>query len=146
MMLLSKSMKNPNTIKLLIINTQSIVAKEKTLKLTVEETNPDVLITTETWLNPSIKPAEFLPKGFLKNPPARKDRPNGHGGVLIAVKDNIICEEVEVNSNPEVEITAMKIPLSVSVKLHKYLLIIAVYCPPNRDSETTLNIIQCHDV
>ena len=54
---------------------------------------PDIVFGTETWLDPTIKNSEIFPDGFKIY---RRDRTGQQGGgVLIAVKDHYISDEVE---------------------------------------------------
>ncbi len=48
----------------------------------------------------TINPSEFLPNHYKGD--MRKDRVLGGGGVMIAMKSNIIAEEVEININAEI--------------------------------------------
>ena len=61
----------------------------------VESSQPDVIITNETWLKPDMLNGEMMPPGY--NPPIRKDRPDGYGGVLLAPKSDIIDAEIQLD-------------------------------------------------
>jgi len=78
----------------------------------IECTNPDIIIGTETWLDPSISSAEYFNSNTYTV--YRKDRPpnqkgQSHGGVLIAIKNDyqsIECKELQTNcENVWVELT-----------------------------------------
>ena len=74
-----------NTMRILVINFQSIRAKKTPFWLLLTECNPDIIIGSETWLSPGIYEREILPCGY--HIVARKDRKGSpHGGVLIATK------------------------------------------------------------
>ena len=62
-----------------IINTNFQNIKSKTVELGnfISESDPDILIGTETWLNHSITDNEFFPPGYTL---PRKDRQDGYGG------------------------------------------------------------------
>ncbi|XP_021375383.1 acetylcholine receptor subunit alpha-like [Mizuhopecten yessoensis] len=62
----------------------------------IGDTAPDIVIGTETWLKPSIKSAEIFPSGFkiYRNDRKKSDTDKDGGGVLIAIKDHLISEEV----------------------------------------------------
>jgi hypothetical protein len=63
---------------------------------------PDIVIGTETWLDPTIKDHEIFPEGYKLY---RKDRMHqAGGGVLIAIKNTYISslvEELSPNDNAE---------------------------------------------
>jgi hypothetical protein len=59
------------------------VDKKQAINL-IDYTKPDVIFGTETWLDPSIKDAQFFQEGYNIY---RNDRNLNGGGVLIAVKD-----------------------------------------------------------
>jgi hypothetical protein len=54
------------------------------LKAILFEHKPEIVIGTETWLNSSIQDSELFPPDFAV---FRKDRPDGYGGILIAIKN-----------------------------------------------------------
>ena len=59
-------------------------------------TQTDILISTETKLDSSISSSEFLPRNFAGL--IRKDRNIRGGGVMIAVRNNLVVDEVSINS------------------------------------------------
>ena len=65
----------------------------------VERTATDILICTETHIDPSIKNCELLPPEFSQV--SRKDRvDSGGGGTLIAVRDSIMTVPLDdLNDN-----------------------------------------------
>ena len=64
----------------------------------IDSTNPDIVIGTETWLDPRITNNQVLPPNYTV---WRKDRENSKGGgVLIAVKNTFLSSDV-----PELQTT-----------------------------------------
>ena len=72
-------------IKILTININSIKGEEKNTKFTglVALEDPDIIIGTESKLDPSMKNAEIFPENYDI---VRKDRSKYGGGVFIAAK------------------------------------------------------------
>ncbi|CAG2194538.1 unnamed protein product [Mytilus edulis] len=63
--------------------------KGKLLEAIIESTDPDIIIGTDTWLDPNIKSSEIFPDYFQYDI-ERRDRPKDtHGGVLIAAKQSL---------------------------------------------------------
>ena len=50
----------------------------------IEDVKHDVIVTCETWPKLAVNCSEFMPSGY--DPPLRKDRADGYGGVMIAIK------------------------------------------------------------
>ena len=81
--------RNDLPLRVLIIRCQSIKTPGKHAELAniIESTQADIVIGTESWLNPSIKPQEVFPSDFNCY---RKDRSTGEGGgVFILVSKEI---------------------------------------------------------
>ena len=97
----TKSQKSSKPLRIININFQSIKMKQCRISNLLESVKPDIILGTETWLDPSIKSSEIFPRGYSV---FRKDRTkSGGGGVLIAVTSELICEEVpELDSNCEI--------------------------------------------
>ena len=66
------------------INFQSSKNKDCEFQAFLAKENPDVIIGTETWLNSSVKTCEYFNPNYSV---FRRDRLDGYGGVLVAVKD-----------------------------------------------------------
>ena len=86
-------------LKIISLNFQSIENKKPELDLLLDTTKPDIIIGTETWLDPSISSSEYFPAS--RYTVYRRDRPpnsNGqsHGDVLIAIDSEF--ESTEINS------------------------------------------------
>ena len=89
-----------NTFRILVVNFQSLRAKRSSFWLLLQETNPDIIIGSETWLYPGIYEREVLPVGY--HTIARRDRvQDRHGGVIIAAKDSITGTEIDLKMETE---------------------------------------------
>ena len=85
----SKEHRNRKSLRLLTINFQSLRKKGKLLKAIIDDTEPDIILGTETWLDESIKSSEILPN-YLGYDVQRRDRKSDkHGGVLIAARRDL---------------------------------------------------------
>ena len=73
----------------------------------IESVNCDIICGCETWLNPTIYDAEVLASNSNYNI-HHKNRLVGHGGSLILMKDNIVSEPVEANTQHTDLLTIMK--------------------------------------
>ena len=84
-------------LKIVNINFQSIKKKKPELDILLDTTKPDVIIGTETWLDPTIS-YEYFPQDQYTV--YRTDRPpnkqgQSHGGVLIAVTNEFLSNEAK---------------------------------------------------
>ena len=117
----------------MLINFQSLRKKGKLLEAIIFDSDPDIIIGSETWLDSSIASSEILPND-LGYDIQRRDRPHDpHGGVLIAAKrglqlGNIYCsQDIELISG------------TVTMEGNKTITIISYYRPPNRTDEAYVN-------
>ena len=87
--------------------------------------NLDRIAVTETWLNNSVSNNEILPLGYNI---IRQDRSSDkrEGGVLLALRENIQYNIMEINSESELEIVAVELDTQNT----KFLLSVC-YRPPN---------------
>ena len=121
------------TIKCLVINFQSIQGKTAEMATCIKMDDPDIIVGTETWLKDSVNSSEIFPDHYTVY---RKDRPAGakglaHGGVLIAVKSEIICAHKLDLDTEQCEILWIEINIAGA----KPLLVGAYYRPPNSDRD-----------
>ena len=87
----------PRPLKLLNANCQSIPSKIGAWRHLLNTHEPDVVVATETWLNPSIFDAELEADDYTIY---RRDRQKTiGGGVLIAVHKSINSTELKTNAN-----------------------------------------------
>ena len=83
-------MKRP--LRLVNVNFHSIRNKQAEVLNLIHSSQADVLVGTETWLTPDHLSSEYFPTDQYEV--FSKDRPDGYGGVLIAVSREFLFEEV----------------------------------------------------
>ena len=91
----------------------------------IDSSDPDIIVGTETWLNPAIYSSEVIPSNYITY---RRDRPDGYGGVLLAVRNNFVVEQLEDTGEDGIEAVFGMISLFQKQKL----IIGAFYRPPNK--------------
>lgn len=86
-------------LRILTINFQCIRKKGRNVDVLVNSTKPDIILGPETWLSDEIR-SLYIFNSSLGYRVHRRERPHDpHGGVLLAVKDNI--EVLELESHKE---------------------------------------------
>jgi len=120
-----------NPIKLLSLNIQSIMAKKASFDNLLQEHDPDIIAISETWLKPEILSSEFLSPDYNV---FRRDRPDGHGGVLIACRNSLNCHRLSTNYDTEA------VACQLTLANHQTLIVCAFYRPPNRQLESVTNL------
>ena len=113
-------------LRTIITNFQSIRNKVVETQVLIEDVDPDIIVGTETWLSNDILSSEVLPTNYNV---FRRDRNDSHGGVLLAVKNDLVCTPIYTSKNSE--LLAIKLQVSKS----RSIIITAVYRPPNCTSE-----------
>ena len=88
--------KNPNNWRSVTINCNSVSGKRAELANLAAYTDPDVLVLTETKIDHTVHPSEFLPDGY--NCAACKDRNRSGGGVMLAFKSCYSVEAIELEN------------------------------------------------
>lgn len=63
----------------------------------LSDIKPGIIIDCETWLEPNVKNAELFHSGKIKMF-FRKDRYDGHGGVLITTIANLVGSEIHIDT------------------------------------------------
>ena len=111
------------TVKVMVVNFQSLKNKTADLKTCLSMQNPEIVIGTETWLNPDISNNELFPDTYTV---VRKDRDDAHGGVLIAVRNDIIYTHA-----PDLDTDCEIIWIQIKLARCKSLTIGAFYRPPH---------------
>ena len=118
-------------MRIVVVNCQSIKSdgKPSQLRNLVSSIQADIVIGTESWLNPTIRDAEVFPEGFKAY---RRDRTDGKGGgvfLLISKKyDSSEPEELKVSPQDDIELVWVKIKTLGSNDLY----IGSFYKPPGR--------------
>ena len=82
-----------NNLTVIVVNTQSSMAKKECLWQIIDDQRPDVILASETWLKSDIHDTEIIPADFGYEL-FRNDRSDGYGGVLIAVKRTLIYTRI----------------------------------------------------
>ena len=123
--------KSAKTLRVLNINFQSVKTKQGELLNLIESSNPDVIFGTETWIDPSIKDSQFLPPGFTTY---RKDRNLGGGGVIIAIKNELLTSAV-----PEFETDCEIVWCKLNLVGHRAIYLSCFYNPKTSNEEGYLN-------
>ena len=115
------------SLRAIVINFQSIKNKVHETQVLIDNADPDIILGTETWLNGNISSAEVLPTNFQV---FRNDRSDSYGGVLIAVREDLICSPVL--SSQKTELISVKLQLNRA----KSIIISSFYRPPNMTEDT----------
>ena len=106
------------------INARSVLQKIDFLKIWITNSDPDVAVISESWLNPNIKDSDIAIVGYNV---FRTDRAKRGGGVAMFVKNNLNCSVRISTSLPgQFEL------LAVNINLGDYpIVIVGVYRPPS---------------
>ena len=101
----------------MLVNCQSLRRRKDIFQTSIAQIRPDVIIGTESWLDPSIKDGDIFPEEFKGNV-YRKDRKSDHhGGVFVAIKNTFDSEEAE-ELKSTAEIIWAKVTLPSGSKLY----------------------------
>lgn len=120
-------------LSLFYCNPRSVNNKSTELLLSTNLSNYDLISMAETWLKPGQTEYEFMDKKYRVY---RKDRASSSivadtgGGVLIAVKNEIDCEQYTSAEMLQLESVCVKIKLKNSL----YLFVYCLYIQPSADS------------
>ena len=111
------------------LNINSIRNKFDLLKELISN-NIDILVISETKLDPSFPPGQFHIDGYM--PPIRADRNRHGGGLLIYIKEGVPAKEVSLRNSTAKDVEAK----AIEINLHniKWLLI-GIYRPPSQSKD-----------
>ena len=87
----------------------------------------DIIVITESKLGHTFRDSSFRISGYNKR--FRKDRNRNGGGILIFVRDDIPCKELQINFFNEFEVLFVEIKLSHS----KWLFVACYHSPSQKD-------------
>ena len=121
------------SLPILIVNFQSLRKKGKLPDAIIIDSDPDIIIGSETWLDKSIASSEVLPNdlGFDIQ---RKDRLQyPHGGVLIAARRDLQLRNIHCSETIEL------ISGTVTVEGNQTICIASYYRPQNRTDEAYID-------
>ena len=122
-------------ISILNVNCQSLPAKRETFLHLINDTNPDIIIGSESWLSEEHSSNECFPTETYQV--ERRDRLNDpHGGVFIAAKRALVLVR-ESNLETECELLWCKIQITGCKILH-----IGAYYRPHVGDENSLQELE----
>ena len=84
-------------LKILNMNFQSLKNKKPHLLEIIDSVKPDIIMGTETWFDSNTSSYDYFPSNSYNvyrhdRPPNIKDQ--RHGGVLIAIKNDLVSSEI----------------------------------------------------
>ncbi|VDH89069.1 Hypothetical predicted protein [Mytilus galloprovincialis] len=123
-------------LRVLNINFQSIKNKQHLVNNIIDSTKPDIIFGTETWLNPKIKDVEIFPDNYklYRNDRKKTETDKEGGGVLIAIKKELISSEVYELAPPDkTEMVWAKVDIVGSKTLY-----LSSFYNPRTSDETSL--------
>ena len=83
----------------MVVNFGSVKNTVAELAACLDTHNPDIVLGSETWLNQSVGDKEIFPDNYTV---IGKDRKDTYGGVLIALKNDLIgAHRPDLDSNCE---------------------------------------------
>lgn len=118
--ILKRKMAGLDKLNIVQWNARSISSNKYSFVQFLVQYNIDIALVVETWLKPGI---DFSIQGYSC---IRKDRIDGHGGVLILINEDIVYESCDYQFNYNIEIIGIKIKHS-----NIYYNLINIYRPPN---------------
>ena len=113
-------------------NFRSLRKKGKLLEAIILDTDPDIIIGTETWPDKDIHSNEILPNGLGYNIQRRDQPESPHGGVLIAVKKLLQFSDIKCSQDVEL------IRGTVKVNSKSSITVIAYCRPPDKTDNAFL--------
>ena len=118
------------------LNINSIRNKFDLLKELIAK-NIDILVISETKLDPSFPLGQFHIDGYM--PPIRADKNRHGGGLLIYIKEGVPAKEVSLKNSTAKDIEAK----AIEINLHKIKWqLIGIYRPPSKSIDFFLDEMQ----
>jgi hypothetical protein len=117
-------------LKLLYSNVQSLLSKFDELLICIQDTQPDIIAFTETWLHDDINNSEIYIEGFQIIRNDRESTKRG-GGVILYVRKDIPVLHLSTESTAA---TPESIWVSVKPPKSGKLFVGVIYRPPCQDS------------
>ena len=112
------------------MNCQSIKNKIAELQTFISSTEPDIVLGTESWLQPEVLSCEIFPEEYAVY---RKDRKTVKktkgGGVFILVRKEFITSEIKIDTHSEIIFIDLKLKGQQNVKIG------CLYRPPDSDED-----------
>ena len=133
-----KQFKSNRPLKILNINFRSIKNKKPDLDILLDSVQLDIIIGTETWLDPSVNSSEFFSLDnftVYRNDRPQNKRGQSHGGVLIAINSIIPS-----TSLPELQTNCEMVWAEVTISNARKLLVCSYY-RPHQDDDTSLPLL-----
>ena len=124
----AKTNRQKPPITIVNINCQSIKNKQASFFEFINRVKPDIILGTESWLDPTIRNSEYFPPNFTVY---RKDRNSHGGGVFIAVQQNIVSSLA-----PELDEQCEIIWAKIEIKGCRSLYVCSYYRPNVNDEES----------
>ena len=115
------------------------MSKKESFWNLLDSSKPDIALVNETWLRQGILDSEVLPPDSEYNI-YRKDRADGYGGVLIALKSDITSDPVEV-PKPTTSTTCEILFRRIHASNNKYAIVASAYRPPRSTQEYALELL-----
>ena len=104
-------------VRIMVVNCQSLRRRKDILQTSIAQIRTDVIIGTESWLDPSIKDGDIFPEEFKGNVYRKDRKSHHHGGVFVAIKNTFDSEEAE-ELKSTAEIIWAKLTLPSGSKLY----------------------------
>ena len=124
----NKTCRQAKGLRILNINFQSLRKKGKLLESIIMDSDPDIILGTETWLDKNIASSEILPQELMYAINRRDRDDDAHGGVLIASKRHLEIHNIQKSADIEM--------ISGDININnKKISICCYYRPPNRTDD-----------
>jgi hypothetical protein len=125
-----KRMVRKDNFKVAVLNCNSLLGKVTEFQTFLSNTDPDIVLGTESWLKPEISNSEVFPPEYSV---FRKDRETDAkktgGGVFILARREFICVDIPITTKCELQAVELKLHDQQNVKICNF------YRPPWSDDE-----------